>query len=775
MGKLGSLIINVGANTRELNKAMGEVNREIGRTTGNIQKLGKELSMAVTLPIAALGVTAVQAFDKQAKAIAQVEAGLKSTGGAVGFTSTQLQKMASELQNNTLFGDEEILQGATAQLLTFTNITGQQFERTQKAALDLATRLDGDLKGASIQLGKALNDPVKNLSALSRSGIQFSEDQKAVITSLAETGRLAEAQTLILNELDKQYGGSAEAAAKAGAGGIKQLQNAFGDLQEEFGAIIMDFLPPLVNGLKSLVQGFSNMSQGAKTAIVVFSGIAAAAGPVMILIPQMIKGLSLLRLGILQGVVPAVMKMNAVLMANPWILAAAGVAMITYGLYKMAQQANETNTAQSRLNDGMKEAQKMAASESVEVEKLVRKINDHNLSQTERAKALEELKRISPAHFGNLDMEKVKTGQLTAAVDAYRESLLKTAEVKVYQRMLDEAIEKQITFNQEIRQMAADLGITEQEARAASNALGAGFSGGSGAIIENDKLIVELTDKLAKLAEAGYSATGTMGTGFNGVTVATEGFKTKVEEAKHELTDLEYALQQINTLGDMSLYPDLKARAREQRITGQPNLMQIDDEEEDLGWDPDEIEFMKQKVSEYYENQRNQAEQTIAVTESLSGALGSMFGSMATGATDAGEAMKGFAKQAIKTLIGIARANAVAVFSSPTNPANALSGGLATPAVIAGGLALVEGLVGAIAFADGGIVSGPTLGLVGEYSGARNNPEVIAPLDKLKGMLQETSGGGAANVTVTGRISGNDIVLIQEKGANNLRRSRGGK
>ena len=67
-------------------------------------------------------------------------------------------------------------------------------------------------------MGKALNDPVANLSALSRSGIQFSDEQKAVIKSMAETGRLAEAQTLILDELNRQYGGSAEAAAKADGG-----------------------------------------------------------------------------------------------------------------------------------------------------------------------------------------------------------------------------------------------------------------------------------------------------------------------------------------------------------------------------------------------------------------------------------------------------------------------------------------------------------------------------------------------------------------------------
>ena len=70
-------------------------------------------------------------------------------------------------------------------------------------------------------------------------------------------------------------------------------------------------------------------------------------------------------------------------------------------------------------------------------------------------------------------------------------------------------------------------------------------------------------------------------------------------------------------------------------------------------------------------------------------------------------------------------------------------------------------------FADGGIVSGPTLGLVGEYPGAKTNPEVIAPLDKLRGML-----GGQA-VQVTGKISGRDILLTSERNAIDRNRVRG--
>jgi len=72
-------------------------------------------------------------------------------------------------------------------------------------------------------------------------------------------------------------------------------------------------------------------------------------------------------------------------------------------------------------------------------------------------------------------------------------------------------------------------------------------------------------------------------------------------------------------------------------------------------------------------------------------------------------------------------------------------------------------------FATGGIVSGPTLGLMGEYAGARTNPEVIAPLDKLKSMIG-TNGG---STEVFGTISGADILLSSDRARNNRNRTRG--
>ena len=284
-----NLSIKLSLNDKQFQSGLRKATRQMKKFGTSMKRTGQTLSRNLTLPLLAFGAASIAAFDKQAKAIAQVEAGIKSTGGAAGFTSKQLQKMASELQGKTLFGDEVILKDATSQLLTFTNIAGEQFARTQVAVTNLATKsFKGDLKSASIQLGKGLNDPIANLSALSRSGIQFTVEQKKVIKELAETNRLAEAQTIILDELEKQYGGAAEAAAQAGAGGLKQLQNQFGDLMEEIGGMLLPIVIDLGNQFKTLLEGFKNLSPEVKKMVITVGILAGALGPLLIVLGSIV-------------------------------------------------------------------------------------------------------------------------------------------------------------------------------------------------------------------------------------------------------------------------------------------------------------------------------------------------------------------------------------------------------------------------------------------------------------------------------------------------------
>jgi len=126
----------------------------------------------------------------------------------------------------------------------------------------------------------------------------------------------------------------------------------------------------------------------------------------------------------------------------------------------------------------------------------------------------------------------------------------------------------------------------------------------------------------------------------------------------------------------------------------------------------------------------------------------------------------------ISMLLSNAIANAVAGATQSavgTGPAAVFT----QPAFIA---TAVGGVLAAFAsipkFADGGIVGGPTIGMMGEYAGARSNPEVIAPLDKLKSMLGDSVGGDMRSIRVEGKIKGQDIIL-QNARATNYRNRRG--
>jgi len=164
----------------------------------------------------------------------------------------------------------------------------------------------------------------------------------------------------------------------------------------------------------------------------------------------------------------------------------------------------------------------------------------------------------------------------------------------------------------------------------------------------------------------------------------------------------------------------------------------------------------------------NVVNQGIEIKRALEEGLITPLEAMEQKAENAKKAVRGLVKDAILALINMAKMNVIANATSPANAANLASGGLAAPAFIVAGLSMLEGFVGGLtAFADGGIVSGPTMGLVGEYPGASTNPEVIAPLDKLRGML-----GGQA-VQVTGKISGRDILLTSERNAIDRNRVRG--
>lgn len=221
--------------------------------TGLTRRAGLAGTAFKALGSVAIGAVAVQGIRKmigvvtESIELAQVQMDaekkvadiIRATGGAAGYTTEELKKMASAMQEQTKYGDEAILNMQSI-LLTFKNVSGSTFREASMAVLDMATVMQTDLKSAAIQLGKALNDPVLGATAMSRAGIQFTQSQKDVMKAMVETGNIAGAQRIILDELAGQMGGAAAGAAETYSGKIQQLKNRYGDMQEEIGKAVME-------------------------------------------------------------------------------------------------------------------------------------------------------------------------------------------------------------------------------------------------------------------------------------------------------------------------------------------------------------------------------------------------------------------------------------------------------------------------------------------------------------------------------------------------------
>jgi len=244
-----SIVVDFVANTKDLQAGFRQAQ---GHADGFGSKL-KGLAKGGALAAGAAGIGALTAtmkigideFSEASKVSAQTEAALKSTGGAAGTTAKHIGTLAEKLMKKSGVDDEAIQSGENL-LLTFTNIRNEAgkgndvFDQTTKAALDMSTALGTDMKSASMQLGKALNDPEKGITKLTRSGVTFTEEQKKQIKALQESGDTLGAQKIILGEVNKEFGGSAAAAGKTLPGQINILKESFSNLA---GALVAKLVP----------------------------------------------------------------------------------------------------------------------------------------------------------------------------------------------------------------------------------------------------------------------------------------------------------------------------------------------------------------------------------------------------------------------------------------------------------------------------------------------------------------------------------------------------
>jgi tRNA pseudouridine-54 N-methylase len=240
--------------------------RSFGALMGSAGFAAGALILAITALVAAFR-SLVTAASRAEQAQAKFSALVQATGGAAGLTVDQLELMSRQFAQNTLFSVQQ-MRDAQGVLLTFKSVAGEAFERTIAVATDVASVMGTDVKSATLQLGKALEEPRIGLSMLRRSGISFTESQKQLIFSLSDTNQKAAAMSEVLTIIENQLGGVA--ARAAGEGGVTTVAGAFDELGRKFTLFQEELL-----GGTTLLRMFTSMVLKLADAIPVvdFSGM----------------------------------------------------------------------------------------------------------------------------------------------------------------------------------------------------------------------------------------------------------------------------------------------------------------------------------------------------------------------------------------------------------------------------------------------------------------------------------------------------------------------
>lgn len=307
---------------RKGNRALGDMGKS-ARISEALVTAGQRATVAGAAITGAMGL-AVAAAEESATANARLDQVFRSMGETTGEAARKASEFASTLSMQIAVEDELILL-TQAKLATFKQVSSETarmngvFDRATKAAFDLAAAGFGEASQNAVQLGKALQDPIKGIASLARSGVTFTESEKEKIKALTESGRILEAQNVILAAVEQQVGGVAAATANDSA----KMAVAFGEVQESIGKALLPALASLARWLQEVVpkiQAFIENNQW------LVKGIAALGVALTILGPILMVASS------------AVTVFSAALWANPitWIVAAiiAAIAAIAYMVVK---------------------------------------------------------------------------------------------------------------------------------------------------------------------------------------------------------------------------------------------------------------------------------------------------------------------------------------------------------------------------------------------------------------------------------------------------------
>lgn len=805
MASIAQLNVRLGLLYEGFDRSLGQVENKLRRSGERMSRLGSDLTLAISAPLIGLGTAAI----KQAANLESLENALASQMGSAEAARKELELLRQEALKPGL-GFEQAVKGSVQ--LQAVGFSAEFARRTLSSfgnALAVAGKGKAELDGVALALtqisakGKVSAEEINQIAerlpqirmamkqafgtadteALQKMGISSQQFIEGIVKELE---KIPPASNSLKNNIENAGDAINQFLASIG----KEINKAF-NLNEKS--------QQLSAFLQQAAQSFANLDDGTKRTIIQFGLFALAAGPVIKVIGVM-KSTGAQVISTVRGIGDTLKSMGGALinaaagfqklnLAMKLTVAGALIAAVTalYFAYdKWSNSMTNAERAQMAVNDVSKTAAGLILDEKTRAELLVGVLKDQNATRADQKKALKELQAISPQYFGNLDIEKMKVGEVDKALNLYVESLLRAAKAQAAFEQIKE-VEKQLnslkeTVEPSIWQSAANAFLSfgsgvsfavRQGKDAAANyaeqksALEAQRDALKGVISENANMV----EVVSKNTAASKAFTGTIAEQKKALEGIAELKKFKAGGASPSIdpgSALPGAVSSISNPFDGIAKSVAIATTELQKnltVMGQAATLYAQ-VQEGVGGVGNSMTVLGEKIA--------------ASGDLIQGITLAMSGAMAT-AAEQGEAS--FGKLALAAVGAAAKIIRTYIQMAVTRAALSALQGLPFPfniAAAAGAGALASGLfsslikkVGIPALAEGGVATGPTLAMVGEYAGARSNPEIIAPENKIRNLFRsEMSRMGGFNGLLTTRVSGDDLLFILEKAAVKNKRHR---
>lgn len=594
------------------------------------------------------------------------------------------------------------------------------------------------------------------------------------------TGSSMDANIALFDEMTRATGATDEAFQKTSQSASFQFTKGMATMKNSLMEIGQIILPAVVKGvsklsnfIKGLSDSFKNLSPQTQKIILSLTGILAAAGPMLIIFGKIMTGLSALG-PILTMAATGFRVLTMAMAANPIIAIAGAIALVVTALNSYTKAQKEATAASvaeldtKAIDDRLKAAEEeLAYLDTIEGKRRysISAQKAMNKRLTNEIALLKERKSVlkEQAELESKDVETATTDagvgtepitvDITPVVNP-EDAKAAADKLKQLQSQINDAL---VTNDREAYQKRRADAIAHYDALIKDEST------------SSQQRLALVIAKAAKVKE---------------IDDAEKERKKQIEEDKlneernqqQKLLDLKQQIADATNASEeeqkaleiqriQAKFDELRRLAAEHQILTAEQQKAFDEaqaEAEAAVYEEKKVRFMDFMMS--MQMATDLAQKIGQQVDASFGAIGSAITNAFGGAQSAMGAFVGtLAKDALQIVghnLKVAMSNGI-TGATQTAKSFGPAAAFVLPALIAGATALISGSFSK--FADGGIVSGPTMGLVGEYPGARSNPEVIAPLNKLQGMIGGVGGGGNVNVTGSVRVDGQDLLIAIER------------